>query len=232
MRLSSTNPLTATTLALALASPALAQSLFVKQDPPPPPARDGTPDENADLREYSLTLVERKKPRTIEIHDKVTIIISETSKQSSQQKLDTKEDSSLKVALKKFPDLAKFLEAELTNGDSSPIAEAEFAGASKYKGDGKRERSDRFTDKITATVIDVKPNGVIVLEARRIIQHDKEVQTLLLSGDCRREDISEQNTVLSSQLADMALRVENEGQVKDSATKGWLTNFFEAIFNF
>jgi flagellar basal body L-ring protein FlgH len=73
---------------------------------------------------------------------------------------------------------------------------------------------------------------VLVLEARRSVEHDEESQLLLLTGECRREDVTEQNTVLSSQLADMTLKVHNEGQVKDSATKGWLTRVFEAVFNF
>jgi flagellar L-ring protein FlgH len=217
---------------LFLTGPALGQSLFLVPPQGAVKFRDGSVDPTASVRDVSYTAVEAPKPRTLELNDKVTIIVSETSRQASEQTLDTKLNASLKAALKKFPDLAKFLEAELTNGDSSPIAEAEATGIRRYKAEGTRERSDRYTDKITATVIDVKPNGVLVLEARRTIQHDEEVQVLLLSGECRREDVTEQNTVLSSQLADMALRVTNEGQVKDSATKGWLTRLFEAVFNF
>lgn len=218
--------------ALFTASAANAQSLLRREPPAPTQDIKGEPDKNAQLKAVSLYYVEPPKPRVIEVHDKVTIIISETSKQTSEQKLDTKKDSTLKAALKKFPDLAALLEAELTNGESSPIVEAEASAGNKFKGDGKYERSDRFTDKITATVIDVKPNGVIVLEARRTIQKDKETQTVVLSGECRREDVTDANTVLSSQLADMTLNVQNEGQVKDSATKGVLTRLFEAIFNF
>ncbi|CAG0995165.1 hypothetical protein PHYC_02517 [Phycisphaerales bacterium] len=214
------------------ASGASAQSLLRRDPPPATVDAKGEPDKNAQIRAVSLFYVEPPKARVIEVHDKVTIIISETSKQTSEQKLDTKKDSTLKAALKKFPDLAALLEAELTNGDGSPIVEAEATAGNKFKGDGKYERSDRFTDKITATVLDVKPNGVIVLEARRTIQKDKEIQTVVLSGECRREDVTDANTVLSSQLADLALVVQNEGQVKDSATKGILTRLFEAVFNF
>ncbi|MDX2130481.1 MAG: flagellar basal body L-ring protein FlgH [Planctomycetota bacterium] len=209
-----------------------AQSLF--RQPPPPPVVDerGEVDEQAAVRGASLYLVERPKPRTIQVHDKVMIIISETSKSTSEQTLDTKKNVTLSAALEKFPNLAKFLEAELTTGNSSPIVEAEASANQTFKGDGSYERSDRFTDRVTATVIDVKPNGVVVLEARRTIQKDKEVQTLVLAGECRREDITDNNSVLSSQLADLTVRVHNEGQVKDAASKGLFTRLFEAIFNF
>jgi len=94
------------------------------------------------------------------------------------------------------------------------------------------DRSDRFSDRITATVIDVKPNGVLVLEAKRTVKKDDEEQNLVLSGECRREDVTQNNTVLSTQLAELTLVSKNTGQVKDSATKGWIPRILEAIFNF
>ena len=76
------------------------------------------------------------------------------------------------------------------------------------------------------------PGGVLVLEARRERATDDEAQTLVLSGQCRAEDVTSSNTVLSSQLADLILRTENTGQIKDSSTIGWIPRVLEAIFNF
>ena len=211
---------------------AYGQSLLRKEPPPPVLDEDGNADESAPLRGVSLMLVEEPKPRTYEVHDKVTIIISETSRQSSQQVLDTKKDATVKASLKDFPDLGKLIEGELAESESSPITSVDVTSGQKFKGDGKYERSDRYTDRITATVIDVKPNGVLVIEARRTIQRDKETTTVVLSGECRREDVTAQNTVLSSQLADLTLRSINEGDTKDTASKGWITQLFEAVFNF
>lgn len=219
-------------MALLAATPAHGQSLLRKEPPPPVLDEDGNADESAPLRGVSLLLVEEPKPRTYEVHDKITIIISETSRQSSQQVLDTKKDATVKASLKDFPDLGKLFEGELAESESSPITSVDVTSGQKFKGDGKYERSDRYTDRITATVIDVKPNGVLVIEARRTIQRDKETTTVVLSGECRREDVTTQNTVLSSQLADLTLRSINEGDTKDTASKGWITQLFEAVFNF
>ncbi len=184
------------------------------------------------VRSASLMLVETPKPRTFAIHDKVSIIISETSSQSSQQKLDAKKDASLAAAVNKFPDLQKFLELNLTNTGAGAIASADLNANSKFKGDGKFERTDRFQDRIQATVIDVKPNGVLVVEARKTVGQDKELRTLVLSGECRREDVTDNNTVLSSQLSDLTILAHTEGDAKDSATKGILTRIVDKIFNF
>ncbi len=180
----------------------------------------------------SLLLVEAPKPRTYAVHDKVSIIISESSSQSSQQKLDAKKDASLKAAVNKFPDLAMFLEGNLTNIGTGPIASADLSGSKNFKGDGKFERTDKFQDRIQATVIDAKPNGVLVLEARKTVGQDREVRTLVLSGECRREDITENNTILSSQLAELTILAHAAGDTKDTATKGVLTRIFDTIFNF
>jgi flagellar L-ring protein precursor FlgH len=191
----------------------------------------GQPDQLAGLRGFSLLLVEPPKPREIRVHDKVTIIVSESSKQSASQSLDTKQDATYKAALKRFPDLAKFLDFNLANGAANPIVELDASGNAKFKGEGKYDRDDRFTDRITATIIDIKPNGVLVVEAKRTIQKDEEIQTLVLSGECRREDVTRQNTILSNQLANMTLATKNEGRVKESANKGVIPRLLEAIFN-
>lgn len=193
---------------------------------------EGKPDTRASLRAVSRFIVESPKAKAIEVHDLVTIIINESSKQSSQQKLDTKTDSGLRGSLKDFPDLGKLLEAELTNGASSPVATVDVSGGDNFKGDAKYERNDRFTDRISAVVIDVKPNGTLVLEARRTVTKDDEVQTVVLSGMCRREDVTNANSVLSSQLADMTLTVTNEGELNQANKPGWITRAFRTIFDF
>lgn len=211
-------------------SGAWAQSLFMRNDP----VRldeNGRPDPLATLRATSMMCIEAPRPKVFAIHDKVTIIIDETSKQSSKQTLDSKKNYDLTNTLAQFPGLAAFLDQELRNGILDPI-KVDLHSKNAFKGEGTYDRSDRFTAKITATVIDVRPNGSLVLEARKTKVTDEESQTIVLSGECRQEDVTTSNTVLSSQIADLTLVTKNEGQVKDSSTKGFIPRVLEAIFNF
>lgn len=222
--------------ALALASLSSApvasgQSLFMRNEPVQVD-ENGNTDPLAALRATSLVFTEPPRPRTYALYDKVTIIIDETSKQTSKQTLDSKKDYDLTDTLAQFPGLAALIEDfELTNGIGNPTS-LDVRSKNKFKGQGTYDRSDRFTAKITATVIDVKPNGVLVLEARKTKVTDEESQTIVLSGECRQEDVTTSNTVLSSQIAELTLVTKNEGQVKDSSTKGWIPRVLEAIFNF
>lgn len=193
---------------------------------------DGQTDSKASLRATSMFIVEAPKPKTYAIHDVITIIINETSKQSSDQKLETESSGSVKGELSELPNITKLLQGELTNTSSSPIASVDISGGDKFEGDAKYERSDRFSDRISAIVIDVKPNGTLVLEARRAISKDDEVQTVILSGICRREDVTSANSILSSQLADLAISVQNEGELRNANKPGWITRAFRTIFDF
>ncbi|QOJ01778.1 MAG: flagellar basal body L-ring protein FlgH [Phycisphaeraceae bacterium] len=218
----------ALTLAL-LAAPALGQSLLRPRDPAPAPAAAPGGEQ---VRVVSMMFIDKPKPRDFALYDQVTIVIEENSRTQSSQTLETKKDSKLDAALKKFPSLKDLIEGELRTGDSSPIAEVGFDDKQKFKGEGKFSRSDRFSAKITARVIDVKPNGTLVLEARKTIITNKEAQTLVLAGVCRKEDVTNANTVLSSQLADLTVVQQNAGDVNDGAEKGWITRFFDSVFGF
>ncbi len=220
----------AAALTLALGAPALGQSLFLREEPRPVD-EVGAPYAPSPLLGASMMYVEAPKPREFRVYDIVTIIVDENSKQSSKQTLDTKKDYDLNNALNQFPSIQQLLEFELRNGIGTPV-ELDVSSNNKYKGEGTYDRSDRFTARISATIIDVKPNGVLVLEARKSRATDEETQTMVLSGSCRQEDVTSSNTVLSSQIADMTLIQQNEGQVKDTATKGFIPRILEAIFNF
>lgn len=223
--------LTAVVGLAAMAGPAAGQSLF-RRDVRPAVNADSQPDPSGALRMSSLMFVEPPKPREFQRHGQITIIIDETSRASSKQTLDTKKDYDNNASMTEFPSLEHLLELQLQNGDTTDPAKLAVKSKNKFKGEGEYDRSDRFNAKITAEIIDVKPNGTLVLEARKSIIKDKEVQTLVLSGRCRGEDVTTANTVLSSQLADLTVVQHNEGQVKDTATKGLIPRVLEALFNF
>ncbi|MBL0870897.1 MAG: flagellar basal body L-ring protein FlgH [Phycisphaerales bacterium] len=184
------------------------------------------------LKEVSLMVVVPPEPHKFQIHDKVDIIVNETSNQKHEQKLDAKKSYDLKGKLTQFPSLqALLLENELRNGIETP-PEIGLGSSNDFKGSGAYERKDNFTARIAAMVIDVKPNGLLVVEARKTVESNSETQHLVLSGIVDPKDITKSNTVQSSQIADLTIRVNNTGQVKDSSEKGLIPRTLEQLFNF
>ena len=188
---------------------------------------------NEQLGSVSLFAVDAPPPKKYGKHDLIEVIVNESSVQNLAQVVDTKKDYNLTAELSKFPSLKSLIEnATLAEGIGAVKPGIGVTSGNKFKGDSKLTRKDQVTAKITATVVDVKPNGTLVLEARESIQTDKEITTMVLSGTCRDEDITKSNTVQSSQLAGLNMKIEHEGDVKDNAVKGILPRIFETIFNF
>lgn len=182
---------------------------------------------------FSLFAVVTPQPRHWAKHDLVEIIINESNLQKFEQTQDLKKNASLTAQLSQFPSLRDLiLNGTLGQGIGANKPGIGLTNDNKFKGEGKFDRKDQITAKITATVIDVKPNGNLVLEARESIQTDREVSTMVISGACRSEDITKNNTIQSSQLANMNLRIEHEGDVKDTSEKGLIPRVFDALFNF
>lgn len=127
------NTMFATVCLLGIAtSECHAQSLFRR---PTTPQTDvtGEPDHQAPARNASLFLVEAPKPKTFALHDKVTIMISELSRQSASQKVDTKKDAGINAGVSQFPDLLSLLEARFEMESGSPIIGVEADAGKKFK---------------------------------------------------------------------------------------------------
>ena len=101
-----------------------------------------------------------------------------------------------------------------------------------FTGDGSVDRSDTLTARITGEVVDVKPNGTLVLQARKQIRTDEEEQQFVLTGTCRAEDVGADNTVLSTQMFDLQLQKNHKGMVREATRRTWLQKLFGAVSPF
>lgn len=219
-------------LLCALAPTAAAQSLFLVDHQAADDAPGVINQPAIDASRVSLLWVPEPEKRIFQKHDIITIVVDEVSSQTSSQKLETDKKSDVTARLDAMLNYMALLELRLDQGDTSGLDLIGFSADRKFTGEGDYERKDKFSARITATVLEVKPNGNLVLEATKRITKDDEIQTFVLSGVVREDDITRQNTVLSSQMANLNVVVENEGELRDAAKKGIITEIFEALFAF
>ncbi len=209
---------------------ASAQSLYLTAD-----EQNASPDATQpviELADSSMFFISAPETRTIKVHDIITIIIDENSSQTSSQKLETEKESSSDASINAVLSLAQLLETRLEESGLTNTDLIDFTASREFTGEGDYERKDKFSARISATVLDVKPNGTLVLQATKRIAKDTEVSTLVLSGLARDEDVSAQNTILSSQLANLNILLENEGDLKKAAEKGIITRVLDTVFAF
>jgi flagellar L-ring protein FlgH len=81
-------------------------------------------------------------------------------------------------------------------------------------------------------VVDVKPNGTMVLQARKRIKTDEEEQSFVLTGICRVDDVAADNSILSTQLFDLELQKNHKGDVRNATRRGILGKLLDAIGSF
>jgi flagellar L-ring protein precursor FlgH len=159
----------------------------------------------------------------------VTIIIREESEFKSEGTTETKKSADLDARVDEF------IKLDLSNweieggalGPNPPSIKA--SGKRNFKGEGTVDRTDSLTARVTAEVIDVKPNGTIVLPGRKKIPTDDEYQQFLITGIARAEDVTADNTVLSTQLADFNLRKTHKGAVRNATKKGLIPKLLDVI---
>lgn len=184
------------------------------------------------LEDVSLTYIPEPEIREYRAHDIVTIIIDEVSSSESSQTLETEKESTTSASINTLVDVLQLLELRLREQAIEDLDLVDVTAEREFTGEGEYEREDRLSARIAATILEVKPNGTVVLEARKRIEKDDEIQTIVLSGVARTEDITLQNTILSSQLADLMVSARNEGEVRNAAKKGIITKFFDTLFAF
>jgi flagellar L-ring protein precursor FlgH len=191
-------------------------------------AAQGDP-RQAKVGDVSFFAVPAPEPKTLKKNDQVTIIIREESTFSSDGSAETKKKADFDAQLEEFIQL-KLRNWEIQGGalgGATPSIKASMAR--NFKGEGNIDRTDKFTARIQAEVVDVKPNGTLVLQARKRIRTDDEEQIFTLSGTCRVEDVSADNSVLSTQLFDLDLEKKNKGSVREATKRGWVPKLLDAL---
>ena len=99
---------------------------------------------------------------------------------------------------------------------------------SSYRGIGETERSDKFAASITALVTEVLPNGDLVIEGQHNLLVNGEKREIRLRGIVRAVDITPENLVLSSRLANATIEYDGKGYASRGAKPGLINR----IFNF
>jgi len=161
-----------------------------------------------------------------QIGDVLTIIISEIHKVDNKVKQDLSRTSDRNFEVggddisigHVLPSVSKVK----VDVDSSKS----LSGKSDYKDERKIE------DRITVVVMDIHPNGNLVVMGTRTRELNGDTQTIQVSGIVRPRDISFDNTIRSEQVANFQMIAVNDGVTKDFTKPGWLGKFLDKIWPF
>jgi flagellar L-ring protein FlgH len=151
------------------------------------------------------------------VGDVLTIQIAEktSAKQSTASNLDR--SGKLEGSVDAFPLLKAATLGKLGLGGSS---------SNTFGGKGDTASDNTFQGSITVTVMEVLPNGNLLVAGEKQIGINQNVDTLRFSGVISPANIQPDNTVQSVQVADARLQVRGSGDIDRAQTTGWLSRFF------
>ncbi len=155
------------------------------------------------------------------VNDIVTIIIDESSSGQNQASTNTSKDSSTNSDVSAMLGLDTSIYKANTNlGGKLSVG---GTSSSTLKGTGDTSRGGKLQARLTARVVKVLDNGNLLIEGRRQLTLNAEDQYLVITGAIRSEDISADNSVLSSLIADARIVYTGSGIVTDKQHPGWMT---------
>jgi len=189
------------------------------------------------LWKNKASLFEDKKARRV--NDLVTILINESTSAQKTASTTASRDSSTNYGLDTFFGMNTDFNIHnlpLINGfyKAGNVFSPSVKGSatSDFKGDGDTARTGKITGTITAKVVEVLPNGNLVIESRKEVIVNNEKEILVLRGIIRPDDISQSNTILSQYVADAQIYLVGEGTLGDKQSQGWLVRFLDKIWPF
>lgn len=156
------------------------------------------------------------------VGDILTIVVSETHKIKNEDKVDRRFASTL---------AARF-EAYTLSSDtfkSNTLPKIDIRTEKEHRAEAKQEKDSKFEARIAVIVIDVQPNGNLVIAGKRVITVDDVTKTLRISGLVRTLDVSSKNTVSSSMVADARISFTSEGGNARYTTKGPVATMFDTL---
>lgn len=165
-------------------------------------------------------------PKEVKVNDIITIRVDTGARLSESAQLQRRRTSQYDARLNDWIRLVGLRAIKpATQSDGDQRIQGNLQQLNRVTGQLDTAESLKF--EIAATVSAVLPNGNIVLEAHRVIQNNNEQWMHSMSGICRREDIGPNNVVLSKDVANLRIKKEELGQIRDSYKRGWLTRWWD-----
>ncbi|MFN3886410.1 MAG: flagellar basal body L-ring protein FlgH [Aquabacterium sp.] len=157
------------------------------------------------------------------VGDIITIVINEQLKANQEKTTTIQKDGKVSSGITAVPLIG-----------ASALAKLEAAGNSNntFNGKGSAKADNQFEGTITATVVEVLPNGHLVVSAEKQIGIGANVDVLRFSGQIDPMAIQRDNSVSSQKVANVRVEQRGQGSQQEAQGIGWLSRVFLSISPF
>jgi len=178
------------------------------------------PAQNLFANSGSAAVITDKSARNV--GDILTVTIAETHSVKNEDKVERSKNTTLASSLEAFTLSDKVFK-------TNALPKIDVRSQQDFTGDAKQNQGSDVRASIAVIVVDVQPNGNLVVAGTRTVQVDDETKTLRISGIVRPLDVGQNNTVSSSLVADARIAILGEGANTRSVTKGPVGRLFDTL---
>ena len=150
-----------------------------------------------------------------EMGDIITVVIEEDASAIQSANSDASQGSDYNAESGGLLDFIPFFDFSYSDSESA---------------DGQTQRSGTLQADITTEVVEMRDNGNLKIEGKKRVKINGEIQTIILEGVIRPQDINFDNEISSKRVSNANIEYEGEGVVGDKQDPGLLTKLFNYIF--
>jgi len=177
------------------------------------------------MSDVSWTYQPTPEPKQWKINDLVTVLIQEKARMTREGQVDQRKKSEGAMALTDWVLLDGFSIVP----DPQSAGDPKVAGIldNKYRAQANLQNKDLFETEMQCVVVDVRPNGTLIIEGHGRVQLDEEEWELSLSGIINPDDILPNKTIKSEKIAEKRILRRSAGHGRDGLRRGWFAKFWD-----
>lgn len=155
------------------------------------------------------------------VGDIISVVLSESTQAQKNAKTELKKENSAK--------LDPFVAFGHDSFRGKPIS-FQLDQGSNFKGDSKLNQGNSLSGNISVHVLRVLPNGNLMIRGEKWMSLNNGDEYIRLTGVIRAQDISSNNTITSSKVANARIQYAGTGTFADVQEQGWLSKFFNSTW--
>lgn len=175
---------------------------------------------------FEMTLFHDRKAHRI--GDIITITLNERTVSSKSSNVSIDKDSDISVEENAAGTAGTVLGTRPSFKNLSLLTD--LASGREFSGEAAAGQSNNLQGNITVTIADILPNGNLVVRGEKWMTLNNGDEYIRISGIVRLDDISPDNTVLSTKLANAQISYSGTGSMAESQTMGWISRFFNSPY--
>lgn len=180
-----------------------------------------------DLKAASWTFVPSPPVRTYRMHDIISIRVDEVARTRAEGNAESRKNTLYDVILRDWLKLDGLAIKPAPQSSGDPRVRG--TTNQLYRADASTESRESLALNIAAEIVDVRPNGTLVIEAHKTIWVNDNAWDTSLTGVCRAQDVGPDNVILSRDILDLQIHKQERGHLRDGYRRGWFQRWLDTL---